>query len=275
MAFDELSPQSTQRIFLAHFYSKKEEAPLAPFFWIWNEKGGRDLSADFIKSLPCPTLFPVVVHLLLQSPNWLEEPIRENAKSEVLRLPLELGCEKALHPEPSPIIEERLVGYWPNNTGEAILELGAEEKNFKVTYTRWIEGLRASLTPPSPPALFTVKRSEVETVASGEQFLLIEGHAKTEQEGTIVTKCSVSLGVGTTQYDTIWNNIPRVLSIPCEFSSFISMKYKQVVGKSSFNRCYFVILVVDVEQKTIDKVIETAKINMIQRYDFKHRTLKS
>ncbi len=74
----------------------------------------------------------------------------------------------------------------------------------------------------------------------------------------------------------VYSPLRRVeLSIPCEFSSFISMKYKQVVGKSSFNRCYFVILVVDVEQKTIDKVIETAKINMIQRYDFKHRTLKS
>jgi len=219
LAFDELSPSQSQRVFLVHFPTERGKEQASPFFWIWNEKGGRDLSKNFISSLPCPTQFPVVSHFLLQNPNWIDDPIRDNLKSEFLRLPLELGCEKSLNPEPSPIIEERLVGYWPNNTGEAIIELAEGDENFRVAFTRWIEGLRASLTPPAPPALFVVRRSEVETDPnSGEKFFVIEGQTKSEKEGTIVTQCSVSLGVGSTQYDSVWNNIPRVLSTPCEFN---------------------------------------------------------
>lgn len=58
-------------------------------------------------------------------------------------------------------------------------------------------------------------------------------------------------------------------SIPYEFSKCSYINYKRVFDR--FDKLYLVILVVDIEQEELHRVIEQASKNMMKRYNFKYK----
>ena len=65
-------------------------------------------------------------------------------------------------------------------------------------------------------------------------------------------------------------------SLPSEFRNFSSMKYKiDRTNRYSLSSFYFVILIIEVEEELVKKVINTCAGNMRKVYNFKYRILKS